>query len=139
MPRRPWAPAEDAYLEDRFGHATLTEIAGVLGRSLSGTWNRAKLLGLFEAEEPDRWTSADAGLVATRARAVREDHLGRDAPVGSEVPRGRGWLREWLRVSEIPPPHGPPEEIPLAVVVRGYVREHKARRRGARRCERSCG
>lgn len=71
-PSRPWTPAEDADLRQRFPHEPTAAIAESLGRTYSATAMRAASLGLRKSEAymrgPDghRWTGYHPNSVKTR-------------------------------------------------------------------------
>lgn len=98
MKRRPWTEYEDGVLRAHYASTLTADLAELLNRSLSSTFQRARKLGLEKAVE---WIAETA-----RQRSAKPDHGGRahqfkpGVPSWSKGTKGRVGVQEGCKATQ---------------------------------------
>lgn len=98
MKRRPWTEYEDSVLRAHYASTLTADLAELLNRSLSSTFQRARKLGLEKAVE---WIAETA-----RQRSAKPDHGGRahqfkpGVPSWSKGTKGRVGVQEGCKATQ---------------------------------------
>lgn len=78
MKRRPWTPAEDAIIRERYPTASAAEVAELIARSIKSVWTRASELGVHKNPA---WIAERA-----RIRSLAPNHGGRATRFHADQP-----------------------------------------------------